>query len=223
MVGLGEARTTMRPRCGWRAALGLTLLVAAASSVVGGALAQSQAARAADVERVESYLNGLNTLQSAFVQINPDGGMATGDLYYARPDKMRLDYDPPNQILIVANGTFLVYHDRKLEQVTHLLPSSTPLGFLLDDEIQLSGDVTVTGLERVGDEILVTVVQTDEPDQGAVTLVFAEQPLELRRWTVVDAQGLRTHVMLEQLETGMSLDADLFDFCNPNSKIRDCE
>ena len=203
-------------------ALGLALLVAAAWAPIC-AVAQSQAARAADVERIEAYLNELSTLQSAFVQINPDGGMATGNLYYARPDKMRLDYDPPNQILIVANGTLLVYHDRKLQQVTHLFPSSTPLGFLLDDEIKLSGDVTVTGLERIGDEILVTVVQTEEPEQGAVTLTFAEQPLEIRRWTVVDAQGLRTHVMLEQLETGMSLDAELFDFCNPNSKIRDCD
>jgi outer membrane lipoprotein-sorting protein len=45
--------------------------------------------------------------------------------------------------------------------------------------------------------------------------VFAEQPLELRRWTVVDAQGLPTHVVLNGVETGMPLDDELFVFRNP--------
>ena len=60
-----------------------------------------------------------------------------------------------------------------------------------------------------------TLVQTDEPNQGAIALTFAEEPLELRRWTVFDAQGQPTHVMLERLETGIALDRELFRFRNP--------
>ena len=60
-----------------------------------------------------------------------------------------------------------------------------------------------------------TLVQTEEPGQGSITLVFAEQPLELRRWTVVDAQGLPTHVVLDGVETGVALDDELFVFHNP--------
>lgn len=169
-----------------------------------------------DLARVEAYLNGLDTLRSTFVQINPDGGTVTGELYYARPDKMRLDYDPPSRILIIANDWDLVYYDRRLKQVSHLFTSRTPLGFLLEDDIRLSGDVTVTDVERMADELLVTLVQTEEPDQGAITLAFAEEPMALRRWTVVDAQGLRTHVVLEDVETGVELDDELFRFRDPN-------
>jgi outer membrane lipoprotein-sorting protein len=173
------------------------------------------AAHAEDLARVENYLNHLTTLKADFVQINPDGATVTGELFYERPDKMRLEYHPPSNILIVSDGWQIVYYDRKLEQVSYLFPNSTPLGFLLRDQIRLSGDVTVTGVERSADQLHVTLVQTDEPNQGSIQLSFAEDPLELRRWTVTDAQGQATHVVLEQPETGLPLDRELFRFRNP--------
>jgi outer membrane lipoprotein-sorting protein len=173
------------------------------------------ATHAGDIARIEKYLNDLTTLKADFVQINPDGGTVTGELYYQRPDKMRLDYDPPSDVLIISDGWWVIYYDRRLEQVSHLSINSTPLGFLLSDEIRLSGDVTVTDVERSAGELHVTLVQTDEPNQGSIQLSFAENPLELRRWTVIDAQGLATHVVLEQPETGLPLARELFRFRNP--------
>jgi outer membrane lipoprotein-sorting protein len=170
---------------------------------------------AGDIARIERYLNGLITLKADFVQINPDGATVTGELYYQRPDKMRLDYDPPSNILIISDGWWVIYYDRQLEQVSHLSIDSTPLGFLLSDEIRLSGDVTVTAVERSAGELNVTLVQTDEPNQGSIQLAFAEDPLELRRWTLVDAQGQATRVVLEQPEAGVPLARELFRFRDP--------
>jgi outer membrane lipoprotein-sorting protein len=201
----------------WTGRWATRLLVAAAAVVLIGSPGWPALPEAASepIARIEAYLNAIDTLRSGFVQINPDGGQVTGELYYERPDKMRLEYDPPSRVLIVANEWEVIYHDRRLKQVSHLLTGSTPLGFLLEEEIQLSGDVTVTKVEEGGGELHVTLVQTEEPDQGSITLVFAEQPLELRRWTVVDAQGLPTHVVLNGVETGMPLDDELFVFHNP--------
>jgi outer membrane lipoprotein-sorting protein len=173
------------------------------------------ATHAGDVARIEDYLNDLTTLKADFVQINPDGGTVTGELYYQRPDKMRLDYDPPSEILVISDGWQIVYYDRRLDQVSHMFPNSTPLGFLLSDQIRLSGDVTVTGVERSAGELHVTLVQTEEPNQGSIQLSFAEDPLELRRWTLTDAQGQATHVVLERAESGLPLDRELFRFRNP--------
>jgi outer membrane lipoprotein-sorting protein len=197
------------------AAAGLLALLLAA--LPGAAVVRDPAtARAEDIARIEAYLNGLDTLRADFVQINPDGGTATGKLYYERPDKMRLDYEPPSKLLIIANGWKLVYQDRRLEQISQMFTSSTPLGFLLEDDIRLQGgDVRLTGLERRGGELHATVVQADEPDQGAITLVFAEQPFELRRWTIIDPQGYATHVVLEDIATGVPLDDELFVFRDP--------
>jgi outer membrane lipoprotein-sorting protein len=208
--GTGEAAALA---IAWRplaALLGLAWLLGAEP-----APAALPAAQAGDVSRIEAYLNDLTTLRSGFVQINPDGGMVTGELYYERPDKMRLDYDPPSEILIVSDGWQIVYYDRKLEQVSYLFPSSTPLGFLLSDKIRLSGDVTVTDLAREAGELRVTLVQTDEPNQGSIQLAFAESPMELRRWTVIDAEGQATNIVLNGLQTGVPLDGGLFRFHNP--------
>lgn len=168
--------------------------------------------RATDLARIEDYLNELTTLEGRFVQIAPDGSRSTGDLYYKRPDKMRLDYDPPSPILIIANGWEITYHDSHLDQTSEMLTSSTPLAFLLDDRIELSGDVSVVDYRTAEGEMMVSVVQSDEPDQGRLTLVFDEDPMQLRRWAVTDAQGLTTHVVLDEIELGQPLDDSLFRF-----------
>ena len=183
--------------------------------ILAPALAALPSAHVADLARIEAYLNDLGTLRSDFIQINPDGAKVTGELYYQRPDKMRLDYDPPSDILIISDGWWVIFYDRKLEQVSHLTKGSTPLGFLLSDQIRLSGDVTVTDVARENGELKVTLIQTDEPNQGSIQLAFAEDPLELRRWTVRDAQGQSTYVVLDALETGVPLDKELFRFRNP--------
>jgi outer membrane lipoprotein-sorting protein len=206
------------------AALCICALLAPLALLAGGgaplpaqaAIRDPEAARAEDVARIEAYLNSLHSLRAKFVQVNPDGANVTGTLSYERPDKMRLDYDPPSKLLIIANGWDLVYQDRKLKQVSHLFTSKTPLGFLLTKHIRLSGDVTVTNLEHRGGELRVTLVQTDEPTQGSITLAFAEQPFELRRWTVIDPQGYATNVILDRIETDVPLDGELFVYRNPD-------
>jgi outer membrane lipoprotein-sorting protein len=205
----------MRMKLMLRACALLAVLLCGLPGPAGAAVRYAAAANAADVARIEAYLNGLRSLRAKFVQINPDGSTVTGKLYYERPDKMRLDYDPPSKLLIVANGWDVAYQDGKLKQVNHVFTKQTPLGFLLSKHIRLSGDVTITNLEHRGGEIQVTLVQTDEPNQGSIMLAFAEQPLELRHWTVIDPQGYATRLLLEQVEIDVALDDDLFVFRDP--------
>ena len=201
---------------GWLRALAALLLAVLAALPAAAVVRDPATASAEDLARIEGYLNSLRTLRADFLQIGPDGATATGTFYYDRPDRMRLDYDPPSELLIIANDWKLVYQDRRLEQTSQLFTSQTPLGFLLDDEIRLrDGEVTVTSLERRGGEVQVTLVQTDEPAEGSITLAFAEQPFELRRWTIVDAQGYATHIVLEDIETGVPLDEELFIYRDP--------
>lgn len=165
-----------------------------------------------ELDRVERWLNDLDSLSARFVQYAPDGGRATGELLFERPDKMRLDYDPPSPILIVANGWEVTYYDRKLKQTSQMFTSQTPLGFLLQDEISFSGDVTVADFARADGQIRVTVVETGEADEGSITLYFDEDPIALRRWAVTDPQGLTTHVVLEDIALDQPIDDDLFRF-----------
>ena len=118
-------------------------------------------------------------------------------------------------MLIVAKDGQLVYHDPKLNQLSYLRVNSTPLAFLLTDEIRLGGNVEVTDFRREGGELRVTLTRADDPGMGRITLTFAESPLELRGWTVTDPQGLTTYVILEDLKRDVALNDDLFVFINP--------
>lgn len=170
----------------------------------------------ADVARVERYLNDIKTLRSDFVQAADDGGLARGTFYMSRPGKMRLEYASPSRDYIVSDGWFVFYWDSELKQ-----QSSTPLGstladLILRENLKLSGDVTVTRVDRRPGVLEVTVVETKEPGKGRLTLVFEDEPLRLRKWRVLDAQGLTTEVSLQNPQLDVPLDRRLFVFVDPS-------
>ncbi|PHQ70283.1 MAG: hypothetical protein COB93_05905 [Sneathiella sp.] len=164
------------------------------------------------VVRIEAYLNTLKTMQARFLQIDAAGGVALGNVYMRRPGRMRFEYEPPAQILVVADGTWLVFRDNEIEETTRLPLFSTPVSVLLKENIELSGDVTVTKVENDGKAVRVTIVDTDNPDEGNITLVFSDAPLQLRQWLVTDAQGNTTSISLSNMQKDIKLKPELFTF-----------
>ena len=169
----------------------------------------------AQINRVEAYLNGLTTLESRFVQVDPNGYYAEGSLFISRPGRMRFEYDPPTPLLLVADGTWFIYVDKELEEVSHIPLRSTPASFLLRDEILLSADYQVQEVQAAGGLVTVKLVERENPDVGTVQIVFEDRPLRLKQWTITDAQGLDTRVTLTNTRFGGALEDDLFRFANP--------
>jgi outer membrane lipoprotein-sorting protein len=201
-------------------------LVALAASLLaaplGGAFAASKAVPAklddkqkAQLARVESYLNTIRTLRARFMQVADDGSTAQGDVLLSRPGLMRIEYDPPVPHLIVTTGNLLVYHEKKLNQTTYVPLSSSLAGFLVRDQIKLSGDVVVTDLQQQKGVIRVSLVKADDTSAGQLTLVFSDEPLQLRQWSITDAQGAVTQITLVNPEFGVPLDKKLFAFDPP--------
>ncbi len=81
----------------------------------------------------------------------------------------------------------------------------TPLGILLADHVRLQGDVTVTAHAAPARPDPGSLVRTASPGDGTLTLIFADNPLALRQWTVLDAQRQETRVTLYNVETGRQL------------------
>ena len=169
----------------------------------------------ADLQRVEAYLNGVRALHSRFRQTAPNGAVSEGQAWLQRPGRLRFQYDPPSPFLLVGGNGLLVFNDSQLKQTSNIPLGSTPLGLLLQDNLRLTGDVTVTGMARLPSQLQVTVVRTKTPADGSLTLVFADPPLALQQWVVLDAQRLETKVRLYNIETGGSFDQKLFRFIDP--------
>ncbi len=169
-----------------------------------------------DVLRAESYLNGLKTMRADFIQTAQDGRWAGGTFYLSRPGRLRFEYEDPIDDFIVADGTFIFYWDGELEQQSNALIGRTLADFILREDIALTGDITVTGVDYTDTDLRIRVVETDEPDQGELTLVFDRDPFRLVQWTVVDGEGGSTTVELFNPRIGVALDRDLFFFRDPS-------
>lgn len=170
----------------------------------------------AEVERVETYLNGITTLKARFLQVSPNGASVEGDAYLSRPGRLRLQYDPPSPLLVVADGTFLIIHDSQLGEPSWLPLNSTPAGVLVRPNVKLQGgDVAVTRVTRMPGVIRVSLVEADEPGSGEITLVFSDRPFMLRQWQVRDTQNQITTVSLFEAQNGLTLDSKLFEFKDP--------
>ena len=169
------------------------------------------------VSRIEAYFNGIQTLQANFQQLAPDGGLSTGKLYIDRTrEAMRFSYDPPSKIRLVAPGDWrVIFYDGSIQQVNVIPIAQTPLGFILNKQVVLSGDVTVASAVDRGPAIDLTLYRTAAPDQGRVKLTLATDPMLLTSWAVTDAQGLTTTIALEDVQTGIPLDRSLFIWRDP--------
>lgn len=171
----------------------------------------------AQAAKVSAYLSSLSTLVGNFVQVGPDGSKTQGDFYIQKPGKMRVEYDPPSPIDIVADGSSVVVRDRKLATQDVYPLSQTPLRFLLSDRIDLMKDTNVVSV--TADDLFISV--TIEEKQALVgtsrlLLMLGAKDGQLKQWTVTDPQGYDTTFAVYNLDTSKKLDPNMFkiDFTN---------
>lgn len=167
------------------------------------------------LEEIESYFDTVDTLSSRFVQFNMDGTVYQGDLIIDRPGKMRIDYDSPIPYLIIADGDFYIFVDEQLEEASHIPIGLTPAHMLLRQPMRLGEELSVLDAARDSGALFITVAQKEAVDAGTLTLAFQEEPLALKQWTVIDAQGIVTRVLLVDPAVGVPVDPKDFVFVNP--------
>lgn len=175
----------------------------------------SIASFAPQIAAAETYLNNLKTAKARFLLTAADGTQQIGTFYLNRPGKLRFEYDPPLKDFIVADGMLIYFYDAQLGEQSNAPIGQTMADFLLRKDIRLGGDVRVERAMRGGDLLQITLVQKTDPGAGSLTLGFTENPLQLKKWRVVDAQGQTVEVELFQMQTGLKLDSSLFVYHAP--------
>jgi outer membrane lipoprotein-sorting protein len=165
------------------------------------------------VNRVSTYLTGVQVLTGNFVQIGPDGRRSTGHLFIQKPGKVRFEYDPPSTIDIIADGTQVVVRDRRLD-TNDLYPlSQTPLRFLLADKIDLLQDTNVVGV--TADDTYVSIMIEEKQafvGTNRLLMMFDSKDFKLKQWTITDVQGFDTTIAVSNLDTSKRPDPNLFRF-----------
>ncbi|MBR2654894.1 LolA family protein [Yoonia sp.] len=168
--------------------------------------------------QISDYLNQLQTAQGGFTQINGDGTLSTGQIYIKRPGRIRFEYNPPEESLVVASGGQLAIFDPRSNAGPDRYPlNQTPLNIILQRNVNLSAARMVTGTVSDGTTTTVTAQDPENPQYGNIQMVFTANPIELRQWIITDDMGNETTLILNDLQSGGQIGDIMF---NINAEMR---
>ena len=200
-----------------KAGIGSVLLLGAALApvaVAGPAVAQTASA-SQTAQRVADHFSAVRSMKGQFVQFDAAGNQTEGTFYLDRPGRIRFDY-AGSPVRVISDGSQVAVNNRKLNTWDLYPLSKTPLKLLLDQRIDLSA-ANIQSVQEGAD--LTTIVMGDRSIFGnsRITMMFDPNTYDLRQWTIRDAQGKDTTVMVYNVEDGASVDRDLFTI--PYSQI----
>ncbi|WP_163265179.1 outer membrane lipoprotein carrier protein LolA [Chelativorans alearense] len=203
-MAIPAKRNTAAPRPRSRP---LAALLALALGVLTAGAAQAAADSA---ERIAAHFSSVRTMTGEFVQFGPRGEQTGGKFYIERPGKLRFDYEGSAGFRVVSDGTTVVVRNKRMNTADVYPLSQTPLKLLLDERIDLSGEKVQSVQE---DEDLTTIRLADRKLFGSstITMMFDAGSYELRQWTITDAQGKDTTVMIYNVQAGVTFDPSVFE------------
>src|SRR5690606_35543702 len=144
-----------------------------------------------------------------------------GRISFAKPGRMRWEYDEPDPQTIVADGSTLWIHQPEDAQVLkapleEAFRSDTPVSFLFG-VARLERDFTPSLEKGTEDDAIRLRLEPKSKDQALGVLFLDVDPKswDIRAATIVDALGNRTEVRLSGLERNQGLDRSLFVFERP--------
>ncbi|MGX5848302.1 outer membrane lipoprotein carrier protein LolA [Mesorhizobium sp. PL10] len=191
--------------------LGLMLAGAAAVNVMPGfqLLASAQAAVPPTAQKIADHFSSVKSMSGEFVQFGPNNQQTGGKFFLERPGKIRFNYDGKSNFRVISDGKSVVILNQRLK-TSDLYPlSKTPLKLLLDNRIDLSGG-RVKSIKEESDLTTIQLADKSVFGNSKITMMFDPKSYDLRQWTITDAQGKDTTVMIYNTKEGVSFPADTF-------------
>ncbi|MDR1693689.1 MAG: outer membrane lipoprotein carrier protein LolA [Lactobacillaceae bacterium] len=173
----------------------------------------AQADEAESIQKIEIYLNSIKTMEADFIQIASNGASSQGKLFIKKPNKINMEYTDDTNISLIGDGKYVVYHDKDLDQVTHISYKDIPATLILANDIKIDGKkLKAHNFYKDGGITSVTFEYTESDNIGPITLVFNNEPFELKQWKIIDPQGIEISLSLYNIKRDMKLNDSMFRF-----------
>ncbi len=194
----------------------LLAALAAALVLVAPAFAALDAAQQAELKRITDYWNTIQTVEGQFSQVDSNGGASSGGFLIKKPGRFRFDYNPPDELTVIADGYTVAVEDRKLETQDRYPLVETPLSILVDENITLQRpDLEVMDVEKKDGAVRVRLKSLKEDAQGELLIAFTEADLTLQYWVVRDPQGTTATVRVSDVKLQGDIPASKFFIREP--------
>ena len=161
---------------------------------------------------ISDYINGLKMVEADFEQVNSDGSIDTGKLYIRHPGKMRLEYAAPNNALVIVGAGSVAIFDDKTKSGPTLFPlKKTPLNLLLKKDVNLIKNEMVSEHSTKNEDTFIIVKDPKRVSQGKIKMVFSNNPISLKSWTITNQSKQKTKVLLRNLDEKVKIPLYLFN------------
>ena len=185
---------------------------------------------AATAARVQERYDGIRALRARFTQTNRnvafgDSGTAPdaesrGRVEFAKPGRMRFEYESPEPSLVVSDGKTLWIYDPTAKEVQELpvsggFLSAAAVQFLLG-EGRLEETFAVTAESCAADRVVLDLRPRAEAAYERIEISVDPKTGWIRETTVFDLLGNRTHLAFSDLEPNAPAPAERFRFDPPD-------
>ena len=179
--------------------------------------------------RIQARYDGIRSLRARFEQTTqsvafggdsgPASEPARGRVEFAKPGRMRFEYETPEPSLVVSDGKTLWIYDPVAKEVQVLAVegdflSAAAIQFLLG-EGRLQESFEVTAKSCAPERAELELRPRAEASYERIDLVADPKSGWIRETTVRDLLGNRTRVVFEDVEAGGEPDAARFRFEPP--------
>lgn len=205
-----DAQSSTGPALTRRHFIGAFAMAGAAAVIAPtAALAQGAGGDSATAQAIADHFSSVKTMQGQFVQFGPRGDQTSGKFFIQRPGKLRFNYDAPSRTRVICDGSNVLVTNDQLRTSDMYPLSKTPLSLLLANKIDLSADM-VRKVDSQPDVTRISLGNRTVFGDSIITMIFDTKTYDLRQWTVTDAQGKDTAVIINNVRTNVSFDDSVF-------------
>ena len=151
----------------------------------------------ANQERVLNFLQGFNTLNAEFIQINNNGEVLSGKILITRPGKTRIEYNEI-PLLLISDGKRFASINNKIKSITFYNLADIPVSLFLYKNFE-EKDIEIIGLYEKENQIKIRIRHKKRNDESFLEIVFEKNPFLMKKWTIFQNAANKIEVLLNTL------------------------
>ena len=169
-------------------------------------------ADAISLEKLTLYINNIKTLEANFEQVNNDNSVSTGSLLIKKPGKLRMQYEEPNDSVVLVSSGFVTIFDLKSKAPPQtFLLEKTPFRVLLFSDLSLERVNMGVNYNSEESKTILTVKDLENQNEGYIEMTFTDNPIILEQWLLVNSMEEKIIVKLTNVSIGGNISNNLFD------------
>lgn len=167
-----------------------------------------------DLTKISNFFNSFNSISAEFIQLSSNGDKKTGILKVEKPNKIRVEYLNPSGLLLISDGLKLAVINEKLDNISLYKKDELPIGLFLNNDFLIEKKNIINYSDK--DNIIeIELSYNNLKDQRSITFFFEKKPLQLKKWTIKEANGIETIMYLNNITFNEKLNKKEFTITDP--------